>query len=770
MGKSAGEKRGATESQPSKTRTSPYNPPVQQPRLKTAPWAWFFVALALWLGGSAEAAEQAGGEFAELAADSVLFDEELQLLSLSGSVSVQLENIRLEADEVTYWKTRNVAAASGSLMLFAEGRSLLGESGVVDLKQNHFLLNKARGMSEVKGAQGPLYFTAEALEGTPKRLIGRQARVTSCGSQCGRDEYHLRVRRLSVLPGQKLVARKPALNIGKKRLFYWTVLVMTLNEKTDLIPKVGWNKEEGFFFKLKYLYLAREAVLGYVIYDWLQKKGTQTGMQHDWESRLGKGNLMFKQLKDTTTRRTDTNINFAQALSISRTLQGSTALNKAQATNQTFGTRTDSRNWRLALSRRAGPSNLALNINEQGNFATTSSKTRTTSLTFAKPISRNWRVNSTWNLNETQFGTTPTNQDLRGDLSLDFNQKFFTGRAHFTTFEDVDGDSYPGGGAPELTSYENLKPDLLFTFKPDVLKKLSLEDVPLAQLSIQRISRHREPTSRLYSGRETVVNASWNARRALFGASTLLTFNQQLRQTFFGTGDQNYLSTTGWQLSKKLSPAWSLNATYNESDLEGGIPLQGAQRNSSQRLQGDVALVRGPWNFRATTGFDYRLERYQPLGMNLSRRVGLGGTVTANTSRDLKTHRWSPLRATYASSQASHRLTASLSYGFGPGTLQDVTGRYERLFGEGWSVGSTLRHGKNLRGALMQDILVRKMNCCTQVQLAYRPDGKDIQLLYMINAFPGKSLTFSAADGNLDLDTNLFDRFGQPGAGAGFTQ
>jgi LPS-assembly protein len=205
-----------------------------------------------------------GAEEIKLDADKISFEESTGVATAEGNVRISNEEMRLIAPYAEYDSlTQNVRALSapeGSVIFITPSGRISGERLDYNIETRRGLFSRPNGrveaffvrgdsievmpVSDLTGKKSVRAEDAEELAGTWKGAV-----ITTCNHTD--PHYRLESKELSVIPGRRVVIRKPKVYLGKTLIFTYPFdYFVDVNDKSRfdrqyLFPRVGFESGKG---------------------------------------------------------------------------------------------------------------------------------------------------------------------------------------------------------------------------------------------------------------------------------------------------------------------------------------------------------------------------------------------------------------------------------------------------------------------------------------------------------------------------------------------
>ncbi len=192
-----------------------------------------------------------------LEADRVQYDTNARTLEATGNVRVRYLDVRLWADEAFVDLARGEIWVRGRVVLEQAGRRLVAD------RIRYRLRTREAFAAQVRTVVDGIYYRAEEARLQGNVLEALNALATLCDPTS--PLVHVTARRITLVPGQSLVAEDAGLWVGNTRFVGLGRLEMPLRERPfeENLPRpeAGYDATSGFWLALRYPYRAGD-VLG----------------------------------------------------------------------------------------------------------------------------------------------------------------------------------------------------------------------------------------------------------------------------------------------------------------------------------------------------------------------------------------------------------------------------------------------------------------------------------------------------------------------------
>lgn|GEM_PF-4222526 len=225
-------------------------------------------------------------------------------LLLQGNVKVFYGGVTIKADKINLNQKSGAVDAPGKVEMTRPDGDVKG----FDLKYN-FKLNTG-GLTRVYGhvwnlvpktenVQGDLFFWGEKMDWKEGKIFITAAKATSCDIAEPGEHYFFKAREIEIIPNQRMISRKVQLFVGGKQYLGVPTIVTSLAPKNrnqaqqSYIPRIAYNKDQGFQVKEKLNYTVGEKSWGAIHLDYYGKAAIGKGFEHYFESSKGNAGIYY---------------------------------------------------------------------------------------------------------------------------------------------------------------------------------------------------------------------------------------------------------------------------------------------------------------------------------------------------------------------------------------------------------------------------------------------------------------------------------------------
>lgn len=690
-------------------------------------------------------------------ADYMNHHRETGVTELRGSVVLRIEDGSIRAEQITVDEKNNTAAAFGRVTLDDGSNVITGSALYYDHNKEYFEMLNPEGWTTSDQMVGRLYYRGERAWGTRKELRIFRGTFTTCEPTCN-NESHFTAQSIKLIPDSKIIAKKAAFYIGAYRVWYLPYFVYSLKQENRYIPQFGYTKAEGYYVKNKYPYMVAAATTGWIIYDYMSRKGQRIGMEHDYMSGRfnGRGYNKFTTLREKDTNRVSTELIQNQAFKINDKTTGNLGFNKSN-TYTLYQDR--SRNNRTAIQ-------LGLNHNVSGKHTDTFNYTHSsnqysggesqnTAMTLVQNYTFKGNANFNYNFAMTSNRANNNPRDEEGTLTTQFNKNSTKYGLNVRTSKimDLDGDEFPND---RNYSANSTLPEIALTVNQPVLRRL----VPNPKF---------QPTLRVVHGRfrEGSRDNSYPIRRTAIESGISRTYKltpsfsispqEQYTQYFYHTHDAKYALASTLSALYSLSQTMSFNFNYSRRQDAGGAPYRKDSFGESNMLSGAFRIAKPRTQFTLSSGYNYEIGLWNNMDLDYLRAVSQHATLNLRGGFSLENDLWVVTNTTLKLT----RKNTSMDIGATWNTEEDfellnaqITTELRRS--NGWKFSIRAVYEDPNRYPFIREWIATKTRCCTEVQFSYNAEREEYRLNYYLLAFPGQKIGIQSGQEGFKLDDSNF--------------
>ena len=576
-----------------------------------------------------------------------------------------------------------------------------------------------------------------------------------------------------------------------------------IQDESAIQQNYGYNRSEGYFAKFAYTYSVRYAenvrnrLLGVMKLDLTQKKGPGVGLRQDFyipslgvTTITGYYQREWEWARDTLEDGTlaDPEVNLeaelTQELNFSRELTGNLSVNRTDRyipsySQLTSGRRNNSWDSRLNLKYNSGNTDATLSAthretvtggttrsdgtqeperistNLSGNFQLTERFSKETTFTLSESYTANKGGTTGQNLPADQEGTFEMRLDWRGGANTDARGWAIRSR-YLEQGIDFDRNNNTRDNnttiRKELPSVEIEAPRDLFNDGAYVTQfKLSLDNLVTG--------RRRNPDTSF-----RMLATVGGGDRFQFSRSSSLDTRFTFNQYAYDDGNAQYVLSPSVSYVYDPYSWWRFDSRWNLTYQQGvrEPPVTGDRRTYQQSIGYGLTMTNHrSWSWQLRTGYNFTNWQHNPITSTFNWDANRTFGLTHTLSYTPRTNTWSPSRLTgawrspyidpdgYYNWLFSFTLENNLDHEFRTTTFNT---RWYKRFKRGWSaeVVGGYRDSQDEPIDLswefvkdyIQQIKVRKVNCCTTIEASWRTQYNEVLINVYLNALPQYPGTF----------------------------
>ncbi len=689
-------------------------------------------------------------------ADYFRYEKETRTTTLRGNIRLKYKNTEIIADEAVVDDRSKTAFASGSVSIDDPDFRITGRSVLYHFKKEYFELFDVNGSTTSPTASGTIYFKGRHAAGTRSRLRLEKVTFTTCGPDCTR-EYHAVSKSATIFPGKKLIARHSIFYIRTTPAMYIPYYVASLKDRDGWTPEFGYDKVRGFYMLSKYPYLSKELVSGWIIFNYMQKKGIEYGAQHEYSLKAlgGKGSSSYTTNKERDTGYTSTSASLAQDYKINR-VSGNLTYNRSNSFNIYYpSSRTNSNRLSTSFNFVQSPSR-SLTGQYQFSADKTSSPVKNQSLSLTRNVNFTKKLNLNYTYRQTAYasGANPENLESYLTSTLKYTSKLYTLSVAGQKSFDPDGDSYPNDRTVMVSDYR--LPEARLQLQPAAFGPLGPKSIfPITEFSLIH-GRYRQGTRADSEAiRRTGIEIA--ASRALkYGNRLTITPTQRLRQYFYSTKDARYIMSHNTSLAYNFTKFTSLNSSYSTTRDSGGAPYSGDTSGETSLVSGNITMKKPATQFRIATSYNYITYLYSPLETSYTRAITQNSTFVITARNDLNISKWEDTTTDLRVGRKNTKIVAAAAWDSYDLELRRMSFTTEHTRNNGWKFQVRGAIEQNSQYPIIRDVIATHTQCCTQYQFSYNTENDEFKFQYIILAFPSRKFGFTQNKQGLELDESIF--------------
>ena len=686
-----------------------------------------------------------------LQADQLEYNEETGQVTAKGKVQVDLEDAKIQADELKLDTKEDLLDVVGHVQLDVKGQSMdrpwQADSATYLIKDKTI---EAQGLAaQVTDPQikGQIYIKAKSGRDTKNQMAGQEGTLTTC--DLDHPHYYFKAAEFTYLPHDKLIGKEVSFYALDKKI--WTVpyYVFDLNQKkaSRPLPTFGSSQVEGFFAKGAFDYVIDQQNTGLLLVDVMQKKGMGIGFDHSFvwsEKPENKAGLAVYYLREKDTALDDWVIKLSHKQNIWPEL---TTDLKYRSTNtyRLTGGRQDDKEAGLSASWRPAGTNNNLRLLWQ--------KSATSSWAYSQQAVFSHNSKLPFNLDlglQTSWQRWPELGTPQQKADLDFLKV---------------GSSWGWGNWQVNLKKRLIRPESAYTSWSEKWPELEVRTnyLPWWGIDWQLLGTAGAYEEHTYYGVFERVNRS---SRYIVGGQAKKSFKAQggerwdlganFKQYNYSTGDAAYSEgqSLAWDsgLRKFFGPIvyFSDNLIWQRQNFYGGSPLFLTDKvASSAFVKNTFSLSDEEEKYRLRTSAGYDLKNHLPQDLMLEGRLAPDPVwkLTANTGYNLRQKFWNDLvvKADHNALGTDGKISLGARYSFVKAQLMSWDTSLEYSWGDRWQDRWTVKLTHSFQpyqGNMIKYLSLTKDLHCWEAEASYDNVAHVIMFRLGIKAFPGQGMEF----------------------------
>lgn len=214
-----------------------------------------------------------------LIADEVFADYENEQLVARGNVVFTYQDYVVSGDVFYLDLQQDCLTVPGWVEIKQEDETVCGENLVFFFADDQGTLEGLAFSAEAETGE-PIIIKARRGELNEEKLVGTGSVFTGCDLE--EPHYHLTAEKTVYYPEDRIELYQAAYWEGKFKFPALPKLVICLQEQENDFDEstFGYNAEDGFFLKMVYRYVLKDAQRGKILVDLIQGKGVGEGIKH----------------------------------------------------------------------------------------------------------------------------------------------------------------------------------------------------------------------------------------------------------------------------------------------------------------------------------------------------------------------------------------------------------------------------------------------------------------------------------------------------------
>lgn len=645
-------------------------------------------------------------------------------------VAITYRDLTLKGDKLTVDTEKQEGTFEGGVTLTGKGQEVAAQGLTIQLRDRVWHADEAAATLSPDYFQGnvvePLYLRGDNLQGSPQRITLDSPTFTSCS--LAPPHYAIRARSAEIVPGQYLLARRPAFWVEGRRWFSLPDLNIPLRtyQRPSYLPEVGRTDLEGWYAKTSYAYTSRQEQRGTVLVDLMEKQGIATGLRHEYAVVGGTGlAYLYHQWKQKSLT-----ANFQHSQQFGQGTQANANLSYVENSYYFVG-RSTRLTSNLNLRSTSAGANTVLAVTSSSSKTSMSSHSLASNFEHRQDLGGNVQARIAAQFQD--FSTGPgqhDNLELFSALELGGPVGSFDWTVTQDKRSDLDRDDYAGD---QFSPWEEKLPDLVLASRPAAPLALPGGVTSAVEFRLGRI------TDTLSGNRvfRSSVDLRPQSKTVSLGGGNRLVLGGAFRQSFFESNAAQYLVDGRANLELNPGGGWRWSTNYAYRRPEGYSPLSFDQMPTTHNIGTSLTLQKPDVSLALSTGYDLRRSLWRDLSLTSTIGAPSRGQARLTTGYDLERSQFRPVTLTFMLNQPQKvNLQANAYYDAQMGKLRTVRASLDWQATPEWLL--ELRSGYNaLTGKLdyTSARITRDLHCWL-ARLTYNKQRNELNLSLSIKAFP----------------------------------
>ncbi|MFC1497096.1 LPS-assembly protein LptD [Verrucomicrobiota bacterium] len=228
----------------------------------------------------------------EIKSEKLEYDRHTGWWQASGNVVIRKGDQELRANKVRINRNTEVAEATGDVVL-----KKAGEVVSTGRSLRHNFKDKTGRIDNAVWKADPFYGASAEIRKKPDDTFAAYGnKVTTCTNKYPHCHYHLKSRKLSVVPGEHIKAYGSVLYLGRVPVMYMPYWYRNLKEDFGFRLYPGYGSRMGVFLLGSYRYRLNPVLKAETHLDYRTKRGVAVGQDLKWRHKKngsGKLNLYY---------------------------------------------------------------------------------------------------------------------------------------------------------------------------------------------------------------------------------------------------------------------------------------------------------------------------------------------------------------------------------------------------------------------------------------------------------------------------------------------
>lgn len=217
---------------------------------------------------------ESDSEDLDIQADYTDYDKNLGVARATGDVVLKFGAVTIKAGQVEYFQSSGKIFARDNVRVFRNGEVYDAEEVIYDTKTGEMTT------SELRSSLEPIFYTSNSIEkpaGDDGVIELLDSTFTTHDS--ANPDFRVRVNKLEVHPGKKIVMHGARVYAGNVPIFYFPYYVQPLDAELGYYVTPGWNSAWGGFMLNRYGFMIGEDILAKAHLDLRSERGVAGGIE-----------------------------------------------------------------------------------------------------------------------------------------------------------------------------------------------------------------------------------------------------------------------------------------------------------------------------------------------------------------------------------------------------------------------------------------------------------------------------------------------------------
>ncbi len=244
---------------------------------------------------AAQDSDEEDSENMDIKSDFSDYDKNLGIARASGDVVVKFGAVTIKAEQVEFHQSSGKIFARDNVRVFKGGEIYDAEEVIYDTRTGEMTT------SELRSSLEPIFYTSNNISkpaGDDSMIELLDSTFTTHDS--ANPNFRLKVNKLQVYPGEKIVMHGARVYAGNMPVFYFPYYVQPLDEELGYYFTPGWNSAWGAFLQNRYGFMLPNDILAKAHLDLRSERGVAGGLELEFpefkkNDNIGRVNFYYAQ-------------------------------------------------------------------------------------------------------------------------------------------------------------------------------------------------------------------------------------------------------------------------------------------------------------------------------------------------------------------------------------------------------------------------------------------------------------------------------------------